>query len=119
MVIYPEVLNLHPRITNSVMAVTRLKRKDRRNKARATNRIKRIKQLSRKPVIKNLEADEQPVEKVAAQETDKPKKATGKVIAGKTVSDEVVSEETVDEVVVEESANEEAANESDASQEEE
>ena len=37
------------------MAVTRLKRKDRRNKARAANRVKRIKQLSRKPVIKKLE----------------------------------------------------------------
>ena len=37
------------------MAVTRLKRKDRRNKARAANRINRIKQLTRQPVIKKLE----------------------------------------------------------------
>ena len=40
------------------MAVTRLKRKDRRNKARAANRINRIKQLSRKPVIKKLDTDQ-------------------------------------------------------------
>ena len=38
------------------LGVTRLKRKDRRNKAKAANRIKRIKQLSRRPVIKKLEA---------------------------------------------------------------
>jgi len=37
------------------MGVTRLKRKDRRNKAKAANRIKRIKQLSWRPVIKKLE----------------------------------------------------------------
>ena len=37
------------------MGVTRLKRKDRRNKAKAANRIKRLKQLSRRPVIKKLE----------------------------------------------------------------
>ena len=41
------------------MAVTRLKRKDRRNKARATNRINRIKQLTRKPVIKKLDSEEE------------------------------------------------------------
>jgi len=40
------------------MAVTRLKRKDRRNKARAANRNKRIKQLTRRPVIKNLDEDQ-------------------------------------------------------------
>ncbi len=37
------------------MGVTRLKRKDRRNKAKAANRIKRMKQLSWRPVIKKLE----------------------------------------------------------------
>jgi hypothetical protein len=40
------------------MAVTRLKRKDRKNKARAANRVNRIKQLSRKPVIKKLDTDQ-------------------------------------------------------------
>lgn len=40
------------------MAVTRLKRKDRRNKSRAANRINRIKQLTRKPVIKKLDDEE-------------------------------------------------------------
>ncbi|MDH3709529.1 MAG: hypothetical protein OER04_06555 [Cyclobacteriaceae bacterium] len=37
------------------MAVTRLKRKDRRNKARAHNRIRRMKQLTQRPVIRNME----------------------------------------------------------------
>ena len=50
------------------MAVTRLKRKVRRNKARAKNRINRIKQLTRKPVIKKLDGEEQPV---AAQKPEK------------------------------------------------
>ena len=61
-----------------VMAVTRLKRKDRRNKARAANRIKRMKQLNRRPVIKRLEnggakvvaAQEEAVEIVATQEEE-------------------------------------------------
>jgi len=43
------------------MGVTRLKRKDRRNKAKAANRIKRIKQLSRRPVIKKLEVTTEPI----------------------------------------------------------
>lgn len=47
------------------MAVTRLKRKDRRNKARAHNRLKRIKQLTRRPVIKRLETEEQPAQVAA------------------------------------------------------
>ncbi len=38
-----------------IMAVTRLKRKDRRNKARAHNRIKRMKQLTQRPVIRKME----------------------------------------------------------------
>jgi hypothetical protein len=54
------------------MAVTRLKRKDRRNKARATNRINRIKQLTRKPVIKNLENEDQAA--AAQQPADKSEK---------------------------------------------
>ena len=80
MVILVKLLNLHPRFNFSVMAVTRLKRKDRRNKARAANRVKRIKQLSRKPVIRNLEqtdveastlkAAEPVAEEVAASEEE-------------------------------------------------
>jgi CRISPR/Cas system Type II protein with McrA/HNH and RuvC-like nuclease domain len=49
------------------MAVTRLKRKDRRNKARAANRIKRMKQLTKQPVIKNLE--ESPASSTATSES--------------------------------------------------
>ena len=39
------------------MAVTRLKRKDRKNKARANNRIARIKKLNATPVIKKIDTD--------------------------------------------------------------
>ena len=40
------------------MAVTRLKRKDRKNKARANNKQIVIKQLLRTPVIKNVDVEE-------------------------------------------------------------
>lgn len=40
------------------MGVTRLKRKDRKNKARANNKVARIKQLLSTPVIKNVDTDE-------------------------------------------------------------
>ncbi|MHA6248034.1 hypothetical protein ACXYMU_08875 [Pontibacter sp. CAU 1760] len=40
------------------MGVTRLKRKDRKNKARANNKVARIKQLLLTPVIKNVDMDE-------------------------------------------------------------
>ncbi|MFD2512616.1 hypothetical protein ACFSRY_01945 [Pontibacter locisalis] len=40
------------------MGVTRLKRKDRKNKARANNKVARIKQLLMTPVIKNVDMDE-------------------------------------------------------------
>lgn len=39
------------------MAVTRLKRKDRRNAATATARVERIKQLTKTPVIKNIDVE--------------------------------------------------------------
>ncbi|MCJ8166612.1 hypothetical protein MKJ04_17335 [Pontibacter sp. E15-1] len=42
----------------ATMGVTRLKRKDRKNKARANNRVARIKQLLLTPVIKNVDMDE-------------------------------------------------------------
>jgi uncharacterized protein YfaA (DUF2138 family) len=40
------------------MAITRLKRKDRKNKARANNKQIVIKQLLRTPVIKNVDVEE-------------------------------------------------------------
>lgn len=40
------------------MAITRLKRKDRKNKARANNKQTVIKQLLRVPVIKNVDVEE-------------------------------------------------------------
>jgi hypothetical protein len=39
------------------MAVTELKRKDRKNKARANNKVSRIKQLLRKPEIRNVDVE--------------------------------------------------------------
>ena len=39
------------------MAITRLKRKDRKNKARANNKQTVIKQLLKTPVIKNVDID--------------------------------------------------------------
>jgi hypothetical protein len=40
------------------MGVTRLNRKDRKNKARANNRVAKIKQLLSTPVIKNVDIEE-------------------------------------------------------------
>ncbi|GAB2535304.1 hypothetical protein [Rufibacter soli] len=40
------------------MAVTRLKRKDRKNKARQNNKQRVIKQLLSTPVIKNVDIEE-------------------------------------------------------------
>ena len=40
------------------MAVTRLKRKDRKNKARQNNKTRIIKQLLSTPVIKNVDIEE-------------------------------------------------------------
>ena len=39
------------------MGVTELKRKARRNRAIATNKVTAIKQLTRKPTIKNVDVD--------------------------------------------------------------
>ncbi len=39
------------------MAVTRLKRKEKRNRAKANNRVQAIKQLTKKPIIKNVDIE--------------------------------------------------------------
>ncbi len=39
------------------MGVTRLKRKERRNMAVANNRVARIKQLIKKPLIENIDIE--------------------------------------------------------------
>ena len=39
------------------MGVTELKRKARRNRAIATNKITAIKQLTRKPIIRNVDVE--------------------------------------------------------------
>ena len=60
------------------MGVTRLKRKDRRNKSKANNRVSRIKQLIAKPVIKNVDVEEIKASfaKADTKTAEKPKKAT-------------------------------------------
>ncbi len=39
------------------MAVTRLKRKDMRNRTKANNRIQTIKQMTKTPIIKNVDVE--------------------------------------------------------------
>ncbi len=39
------------------MGVTRLKRKEKRNRAVANNRVERIKQLIKKPIIENVDVE--------------------------------------------------------------
>lgn len=53
------------------MGVTRLKRKGRRNKHVSAQRVNKIKQLTAKPVLKNVDKDELK----ASFETEEPKKA--------------------------------------------
>ncbi|SFF95539.1 hypothetical protein [Pontibacter chinhatensis] len=53
------------------MGVTRLKRKDRKNKARANNKVAKIKQLLLTPVIKNVDVDA-----LKEQFGEAPKKST-------------------------------------------
>ncbi|MDW7690606.1 hypothetical protein R9C00_22395 [Flammeovirgaceae bacterium SG7u.111] len=71
------------------MAITRLKRKAKRNKSRAKNRVETIKRLNAKPVIKNVDiedlkkdfapvAEEKPAKKKAA-----PKKEAAPVAEAK------------------------------------
>ncbi|TAE33901.1 MAG: hypothetical protein EAZ91_00880 [Cytophagales bacterium] len=42
---------------NYTIMGTELKRKDRKNKARANNKVQRIKQLLQKPEIKNVDVE--------------------------------------------------------------
>ncbi len=69
------------------MAITRLKRKERRNLAKATDRLARIKQLTAKPIIKNIDIEAiklEFIEKAAARakaaepKAEKPAKAVAK-----------------------------------------
>lgn len=41
----------------SIMAVTRLERKTRKNRSRANNKVKRIKFLTKKPTIKKVDVE--------------------------------------------------------------
>lgn len=54
------------------MAITRLERKGRKNISRAKNRVSKIKQLSAKPVIKNIDIEE--IKKEFAANLAKPAK---------------------------------------------
>lgn len=53
------------------MGVTRLKRKGRRNKQRSAQRTNQIKQLTAKPVLKNVDKEEL----IASFKAEEPKKA--------------------------------------------
>ena len=81
------------------MAITRLKRKDRKNKSRATNKISKIRYLNRKPVIKQVD-----IEKIKDEFAQKGKKAPSKTDEKAAVIDEAA---VVEEVQVE--AREEVA----------
>lgn len=59
------------------MGVTRLKRKDRKNKARANNRVAKIKQLLSTPVIKNVDVEELKLKFNKGEEGEQGQKATG------------------------------------------
>lgn len=63
------------KINISEMGVTRLHRKDRRNKSKAKNKIKAIRQLTAKPVIKNVDIEEL---KASFNKADKAKPSTAK-----------------------------------------
>ncbi len=74
------------------MAITRLKRKDRKNKSRATNKIVKIQYLNRKPVIKQVD-----IEKIKDEfaQKGKGKKAPLKTDEKAVVIDEAVAVEEV------------------------
>jgi len=72
------------------MAITRLKRKDRKNKSRATNKIRKIQFLNSKPVIKQVD-----IEKIKKEFAQKGKKALSKTDKKAAVIDEVAGVEKV------------------------
>jgi hypothetical protein len=76
------------------MAVTRLKRKERKNRARATNRQAKIKNLTAKPVIKNIDIEAVKQEFAAKTEKGSKTKASKKAEA---TSEESKNEETTSE----------------------
>jgi len=78
------------------MAVTRLKRKDRRNKAVAKNKVARIQQLCSKPVIKNVD-----VEAITASFSTATKKSKPAPKKAEEPKEEVVAEAAVVEEVKE------------------
>ncbi|MCC9168598.1 hypothetical protein [Pontibacter harenae] len=69
------------------MGVTRLKRKDRKNKARANNKQARIKHLLLTPVIKNVDMDE-----LRAQFGEAPKNNTEAAEAPAATTEETSAE---------------------------
>ena len=72
------------------MAITRLKRKDRKNKSRATNKIRKIQFLNSKPVIKQVD-----IEKIKNEFAQKGKKALSKTDKKAAVINEVAGVEKV------------------------
>jgi hypothetical protein len=73
------------------MAVTRLERKGRKNKARAKARVKRIKLLNQRPVIKNVDVEAIKAEfaKNLAAKSSKKETAPVAEVATEAVTEEV------------------------------
>lgn len=75
------------------MAVTRLKRKEKKNVARAKARVKEIKRLGLRPVIKNVDIEAIKAE-FAAKASGKSEKKTKVAPVEAPVIEEAKSEET-------------------------
>lgn len=89
------------------MGVTRLKRKDLRNKSKANNRVSRIKQLTATPVIKNVD-----VEAIKASF----KKSDDKKVTSKAEKAEATEKETAPKAEKKEKTAEKAAKEEDSAE---
>ena len=77
------------------MAITRLKRKGRRNKQTAAIRRSSIKQLTSKPVIKNVDVEEIKEGFKASSAKAKPKKETPKAEVAVEAKEEVTVKKPV------------------------
>lgn len=74
------------------MGVTRLKRKARRNKQRAADRVNKIKQLSAVPVIANVDKEELKASFETTTKAEKPKAKKAK--KAEEVKEETPADET-------------------------
>lgn len=80
------------------MAVTRLKRKDRKNKAVAKNKVSRIQHLNSKPVIKNVDVEAIVEDFSASAKKTKPAAKKEKAPEAEVAVEAAVVEEVKEEV---------------------